>query len=425
MIRKLISEKFGGEAVQKIRKKRKIILKGHYKYMAAFLADQVKMFKINTKKTIHTPFGEVSVTKTSNSDCIIFKDGAPGDYEQLSSHLDTHYLNEGILTTIYNYLSMPYISSVTSIEGFNSKVIDARMTDNYLAVFCGILMVAEPLRFGDGGEHSRACIRRVNKLLIEEKEMTAYSKVFGSTGKSFKDKCEAMAVFAHKGRTDRKRDESTSQRFAVGGKQQELNQLSSETKQYESDDSIQDNAIRMHFFDEDVSDDEEGKKFLLLIENNQLKAAKQYYFLVKQNPTLAKHYYLLISKNQFDIAEIFIELLKSYKDHSYSMNYYYLSLKNNSKILEMYLTLVKKNLKLAYQYFYEIVENCGLNEAEQYFNIIMKTENVKWGNFFYNICKKCVIEKKLSETAKQFYQLISEDKLSEAEKFYRQHFKNY
>ncbi len=330
------------------------------------------------------------------------------------------------------------------------------MSDGYLAVFCGILMVAEPLRFGDGGGHARGCIRKVYKLL--KKESKPYSRVFGSAGETFKNKCEAMAVFAHKGRTDRQRDESTSQSFAVGGKQQEFNQLSPRTKQYESDDSIQDNAIRMHFFDEDISDDEdvsdevdnakcklcykiymlgtkkdillcdscrekeEGKNFLSLIENNQLEAAEQYCFLVKQNLTLAEHYYLLISKNQFDIAEIFIELFKSYKDHSYSMNYYYLSLKNNPKILKMYLTLVKKHPKLTYQYFYEIMENCDLNKAEQYFNIIMKTENVKLGNFFYNICKKCAMEKKLPEAAEQFYRLILENKLSEAEEFYRQYF---
>ena len=71
----------------------------------------------------------------------------------------------------------------------------------------------------------------------------------------------------------------------------------------------------------------------------------------------------------------------------------------------MYLTLVKKHLKLTYQYFYEIVENCGLNKAEQYFNIIMKTENVKLGNFFYNICKKCVMGKSFRKMLNNFTNL--------------------
>jgi len=363
MIRKLISENFGGEAIPKIQKKIKIIKKEHYKYMAAFLANQVKGLKTSTTE-INTPFGTVTVKKTGDSDCIIRKDGDPGDYKQLSNYLDANCLDEMVLTTIYKYLSMPYISSVTSIKEFNSKV-DARISDDYLAVFCGILMVAEPLRFGDGGGHARGCIRKVYKLL--KKESKPYSIVFGNEGDEFEKEKESMAVFAHKGRTDRQRDKSKSQPFAVGGKQQELNQLSTGTKQYESYDSIQDNAIRMHFFDEDISDDEdikeeiyeakcklchkfyklgtkkdillcdscrekkEGENFLSLIENNQLEVAEQYCFLVKQNLTLAEHYYLLISKNQFDIAEIFIKLFKSYNDHSYSMNYYYLSLQNNPK----------------------------------------------------------------------------------------------
>ncbi len=120
MIRKLISGNFDGESIPKIQKKIKIIQKGHYKYMAAFLADQVKRLEIKKIVTINTPFGTVTVKKTgtiSNPDCIISKDRTPGDYKQLSNYLDDNYLNEVVLTTIYNYLSMPYISSVTSIEG--------------------------------------------------------------------------------------------------------------------------------------------------------------------------------------------------------------------------------------------------------------------------------------------------------------------
>lgn len=485
MIRKLISEKFDGDAIQKIRKKRKIILKGHYKYMAAFLADQVKGLATSTEKIINTPFGTVTVKKTgtiSNPDCIIFKDRIPGDYKQLSSYLDAKCLDEMVLTTIYKYLSMPYISSVTSIEKFNSKVvIDAQRLNDYLAVFCGILMVAEPLRFGDGGGLSRSKIRKIFKFMKGGEIKNPYSVVFadasqiinlgtdkdteglavfshvdGATQKAVR---EGEAMFASPGSDKRKwRSKYPDPNFIPGGKKQQLNQIAGSPGYDESQASFDDNLKRTHHFDEDVSDDEdikeeideakcklchkfyklgtnrdillcgscrekeEGGKFLSLIENNQLEAAEQYGFLVKQNLTLAEHYYLLISKNQFDIAEIFIKLFKSYKDHSYSMNYYYLSLKNNQKILEMYLKLVEKNLKLTHQYFYEIMENCDLNKAKQYFDIIMKTENVKLGNFFYNICKKCVMEKKLPEVAEQFYQLISEDKLSEAEVFYRQYF---
>lgn len=201
MIRKLISENFGGEAIPKIQKKIKIIQKGHYKYMAAFLADQVKRLEIKKIVTINTPFGTVTVKKTGDSDCIIYKDGAPGDYKQLSNYLDANCLDEMVLTTIYKYLSMPYISSITSIEEFNSKVIGARMSDDYLAVFCGILMVAEPLRFGDGGGLSRSKIRKIFKFMKGGEIKNPYSVVFADASQIINlgtDKdTEGLAVFSH------------------------------------------------------------------------------------------------------------------------------------------------------------------------------------------------------------------------------------
>lgn len=280
MIRKLISGSFDGEAIPKIQKKIKIIQKGHYKYMAAFLADQVKGLATSTTE-INTPFGTVTVKKTGDSDCIISKDGAPGDYKRLSSHLDTCYFNnEGILTTIYNYLSMPYISSVTNIEGFNREVIDARTPDDYLAVFCGILMVAEPLRFGDGGGLSRSKIRKIFKFMKGGKIKNPYSVVFADASQIIdlgtdKDK-EGLAVFSHvdgatqkavregkaksasPGSDKRKwRSKCPDPNFIPGGKKQQLNQIAGSPGYDESQASFYDNLERIHHFDEDVSDDED------------------------------------------------------------------------------------------------------------------------------------------------------------------------
>lgn len=280
MIRKLISGSFDGEAIPKIQKKIKIIQKEHYKYMAAFLADQVKRLAINTTKTISTPFGNVNVRKTGNFDCIISKNEAPGDYKQLSSYLDANCLDEMVLTTIYNYLSMPYISSVTSIEEFNSKDIDAHITDDYLAVFCGILMVAEPLRFGDGGGLSRSKIRKIFKFMKRGEIKNPYSVVFADASQIINlgtDKdTEGLAVFSHvdgatqkavregkaksasPGSDKRKwRSKCPDPNFIPGGKKQQLNQIAGSPGYDESQASFDDNLKRTHHFDEDVSDDED------------------------------------------------------------------------------------------------------------------------------------------------------------------------
>ncbi len=371
MIRKLISENFGGEAIPKIQKKIKIIQKEHYKYMAAFLADQVKRLAINTTKTINTPFGNVNVRKTCDFDCIISKNRTPGDYKQLSNYLDANCLDEMVLTTIYKYLSMPYISSVTSIEEFNSKVIGARMSDDYLAVFCGILMVAEPLRFGDGGGLSRSKIRKIFKFMKGGEIKNPYSVVFADASQIINlgtDKdTEGLAVFSHvdgatqkavregkamrvsPGSDKRKwRSKDPDPNFIPGGKKQQLNQIAGSPGYDESQASFDDNLKRMRHFDEDVSDDEDineetdeakcklcqkvytlgtnkdificdscrekekGKNFLLLVENNQLEAAEQYADKDLDGEYAAMFYNLLTSFDE-KTANRFYVLLKAEK----------------------------------------------------------------------------------------------------------------
>lgn len=256
MIFHSIDKKFNGNAIKKLQKKRKIIEKKHYKYMAAFLANEItNKLSTSSTKEIKTPFGKVDFKITGNDNCIVFKQSkrVPNDYNSLSEYLDKKFCNKDILEIIYTYISMPYTGDVKNIKEFNNKINITKPEDDYLAVFCGILMIAEPLRFHDGGGHARGCIRRVYKLLKNESH--PYSIVFGNDGEKFKGKKEAMAVFAHKGRLDRLRDYDQNQLFAIGGKQQELNQLLNK-KEYENDASIEDNASRMSYFDEDVSDDE-------------------------------------------------------------------------------------------------------------------------------------------------------------------------
>ena len=256
MIFHLINKKFNGNATEKLQKKRKIIEKKHYKYMAAFLANEItNKLSIGLTKKIKTPFGEVDLKITRNKEYLISKGKIFGDYINLSEYLDEKCCSKDILEIIYTYISMPYTGDVKSIKEFNNKINITESEDDYLAVFCGTLMIAEPLRFHDGGGHARGCIRRVYKLLDKNKPQP-YSIVFSNAGKEFLGQKEAMAVFAHKGRVDRLRDYDQNQTFAIGGKQQELNQLLDE-KEYENGASIEDNASRMSYFDEDVSDDED------------------------------------------------------------------------------------------------------------------------------------------------------------------------
>ena len=226
--------------------------------MAAFLANEItNKLSIGSTKEIKTPFGEVTVKITGDDNCMVFKQSkrVPNDYNSLSEYLDEKCCNKDILEIIYTYISMPYTGDVKSIKEFNNKINITESEDDYLAVFCGTLMIAEPLRFHDGGGHARGCIRRVYKLLDKNKPQP-YSIVFSNAGKEFQGQKEAMAVFAHKGRVDRLRDYDQNQTFAIGGKQQELNQLL-DKNEYENGTSIGDNASRMSYFDEDVSDDED------------------------------------------------------------------------------------------------------------------------------------------------------------------------
>ena len=430
---------------------------------AQLCAFDLTKFKGKPEGTLQTPFGTVNVEIDGNVQRKIKdQNGRPWSYVDICSELD-NFIKQHIprldvaipdtnpaiilIKTILEYLERPSIPGIQSIDQVKQPIINihglSSSQQHAAACLCGILMLAEShtSRVPTGGKWERAAMRGVLRT-------KKFDWVFGGNADS------GSYIPSHSSGVSTWR--ASRQNGFVTGPAQAKSIVEGTKSAFEISESFQENVKLSRNLEEDLSkssdeeiykakcklchkfyklgtnrdillcdscrEKEEGKKFLSLIENNQLEAAEQYCFLVKQNLTLAEHYYLLISKNQFDIAEIFIKLFKSYKDHSYSMNYYYLSLQNNPKILEMYLTLVKKNLKLTYQYFYEIMENCGLNKAEQYFNIIMKTENVKLGNFFYNICKKCVMEKKFPEAAEQFYQLILENKLSEAEEFYRQYF---
>lgn len=467
MIRKLISGSFDGEAIPKIQKKIKIIQKEHYKYMAAFLADQVKRLAINTTKTINTPFGNVNVRKTGDFDCIISKNRTPGDYKQLSIYLDTNYLNEVVLTTIYNYLSMPYISSVTNIEEFNSKVvIDARLSDDYLAVFCGTLMVAEPLRFGDGGGLSRSKIRKIFKFMKEGKIVNPYSVVFADASQIINlgaDKdTEGLAVFshvdgatekaAHEGKakfaspnSDKRKWRSTypDPNFIPGGKKQQLNQIAGSPGNGESQASFDDNLKRMRHFDEDVSDDEDineetdeakcklcqkvytlgtnkdificdscrekekGKNFLLLIENNQLEAAEQYADL-------------LLSSIDHEYTNMFYNLLTSFDEQT--ANRFYALLKAK-KLFEasMFFGIVMMNIQ--YSDLIWQVANRYSDTITRYYATILeychKFNDLKYSNQFLAFIQNDKIQE-----AEKFYNFISTDNFEEAEKFYELHFKN-
>lgn len=470
MIRKLISEKFDGDAIQKIRKKRKIILKGHYKYMAAFLADQVKGLATSTEKIINTPFGTVTVKKTgtiSNPDCIIFKDRIPGDYKQLSSYLDSKCLDEMVLTTIYKYLSMPYISSVTSIEKFNSKVvIDAQRLNDYLAVFCGILMVAEPLRFGDGGGLSRSKIRKIFKFMKGGEIKNPYSVVFadasqiinlgtdkdteglavfshvdGATQKAVR---EGKAMFASPGSDKRKwRSKYPDPNFIPGGKKQQLNQIAGSPGYDESQASFDDNLKRTHHFDKDVSDDEDIKEE---IDEAKCKLCHKFYKLGTNRDILlcgscrekeeGGKFLSLIENKQLEAAEQYADLLLSSIDHEYTNMFYNLLTSFNEKTADRFYSLLKaKKLFEASMFFGIVMMNIQYSDliwqvANRYSDTITsyyatileychKFNDLKYSNQFLAFIQNDKIQE-----AEKFYNFISTGNFEKAEKFYELHFKN-
>ncbi|MDO4503794.1 MAG: hypothetical protein Q4B84_01415 [Clostridia bacterium] len=449
MIRKLISGSFDGEAIPKIQKKIKIIQKGHYKYMAAFLADQVKGLATSTTE-INTPFGTVTVKKTGDSDCIISKDGAPGDYKRLSSHLDTCYFNnEGILTTIYNYLSMPYISSVTNIEGFNREVIDARTPDDYLAVFCGILMVAEPLRFGDGGGLSRSKIRKIFKFMKGGKIKNPYSVVFADASQIIdlgtdKDK-EGLAVFSHvdgatqkavregkaksasPGSDKRKwRSKCPDPNFIPGGKKQQLNQIAGSPGYDESQASFDDNLKRTHHFDKDVSDDEDIKEE---IDEAKCKLCHKFYKLGTNRDILlcgscrekeeGKKFLSLIENNQLEVAEKYVELLLSSIYHEYAAMFYNLLTSFDEQTADRFYTLLKaKKLSGASMFFGIVMMDI------QYSDLIWQVATNYSDTitcYYATILEYCHKFNDL-KYSNQFLAFIQNGKIQEAEEFYIQYF---
>lgn len=468
MIRKLISEKFDGDAIQKIRKKRKIILKEHYKYMAAFLADQVKGLATSTEKIINTPFGTVTVKKTgtiSNPDCIISKVGIPGDYKQLSIYLDANCRDEVVLTTIYKYLSMPYISSVTSIEKFNS-IIDARRLNDHLAVFCGILMVAEPLRFGDGGGLSRSNIRKIFKFMREKKIVNPYSVVFADASQIIilgtdKD-TEGLAVFSHvdgatqkavregkaksasPGSDKRKwRSKYPDPNFIPGGKKQQLNQIAGSPGYDESQASFDDNLERMHHFDENVSDDGDINKE---IDEAKCKLCHKFYKLGTNRDILlydscrekeeGKNFLLLIENKQLEAAEQYAKLLLSSIDHEYTNMFYNLLTSFNKKTADRFYSLLKaKKLFEASMFFGIVMMNIQYSDliwqvANRYSDTITryyatileychKLNDLKYSNQFLAFIQNDKIQE-----AEKFYNFISTGNFEKAEKFYELHFKN-
>lgn len=215
-----------------------------------------------------------------------------GDYGSLSRYLDECTKLE--LIKIYNYLSTKYDESLLengkiNIDKFNRKIVqrfgdvsNSIPTDNRqksLAVFCGALMVAEPWRFKDGGGLSRSSIRRAYKFMIGGVEKP-FTIVFSDASDFLKEKenikkylpqqfvnveglgemldlKDGLAVFSHNKKYERKSDYFRNS-FLYGGKWQQEDQIIGERDKYkESQMSFNDNEFRMHFFDEDVSDDED------------------------------------------------------------------------------------------------------------------------------------------------------------------------
>ena len=204
---------------------------------------------------------------------------------------------------IYEYLSMRYDSRVNSIGKFNKEVkaqfgniAEIEPTNERqasFAAFCGVLMVAEPWRFKEGGGLSRASIRRIYKFIIDGVD-NPFTVIFSNASEFLKKKeniqkylpklgmylnesvkieellkclCvnfsskEGLAVFSHNSTNNEWRKFERAK--YISGKQQQINQLSDGVTSFESEESVYDNKFRMHFFDEDVSDDEDVEKTVI------------------------------------------------------------------------------------------------------------------------------------------------------------------
>lgn len=263
------------------------------KYMSTFLANKFEeeCKDIGRSFDFCTPFGKVKITNPEKFDCLVSCNNIPGDYGSLSRYLDECTKLE--LIKIYNYLSTKYDESLLengkiNIDKFNRKIVqrfgdvsNSIPTDNRqksLAVFCGALMVAEPWRFKDGGGLSRSSIRRAYKFMIGGVEKP-FTIVFSDASDFLKEKGnikkylpqfvnveglgvmldlkDGLAVFSHNKKDERKSDYLRNS-FPYGGKWQQEDQIIGErNKSKESQRSFNDNEFRMHFFDEDVSDDED------------------------------------------------------------------------------------------------------------------------------------------------------------------------
>lgn len=269
------------------------------KYMSTFLANKFEEECKNRGGFFDfcTPFGKVKIEEPIKNgkktfDCIVScEKKVNGNYGSLSGYLDGCTKLE--LIKIYNYLGTKYDESLLEngkidIDKFNRKIVqrfgcvsNSIPTDNRqksLAVFCGALMVAEPWRFKDGGGLSRSSIRRAYKFMIGGVEKP-FTIVFSDASDFLKEKgnikkClpqfmnveglgvmldlkDGLAVFSHNKKDERKSDYLRNS-FPYGGKWQQEDQIIGErNKSKESQRSFNDNEFRMHFFDEDVSDDED------------------------------------------------------------------------------------------------------------------------------------------------------------------------
>lgn len=298
------------------------------KYMSVFLANVVEEIKIYPKfydrkskeilqefkedtipcsdrVDICTPFGKVYMIKTKNergkTECVVSCVKTNGDYNSLACALNNCTKTE--LVKIYEYLSMRYDSRVNSIGKFNEEVkaqfgniAEIEPTNERqasFAAFCGVLIVAEPWRFKEGGGLSRASIRRIYKFIIDGVD-NPFTVIFSNASEFLKKKeniqkylpklgmylnesvkieellkclCvnfsskEGLAVFSHNSTNNEWRKFERAK--YISGKQQQINQLSDGVTSFESEESVYDNKFRMHFFDEDVSDDEDVEKTVI------------------------------------------------------------------------------------------------------------------------------------------------------------------
>lgn len=247
----------------------------------------------------YTPFGKVNVQRPKNGDCWVSCGVEKGKYENLLIYLDDikNKCTKLELIKIYNYLSTKYDESLLengkiNIDKFNRKIVqrfgdvsNSIPTDNRqksLAAFCGVLMVAEPWRFKEGGGLSRASIRRIYKFIIDGVD-NPFTIVFSDASDFLKEKGnikkylpqfvnveglgvmldskDGLAVFSHNSANKEWRKIEGAN--YIGGKQQQINQLSDGDTSFESKESVYDNKFRMHFFDEDVSDDEGVEKTVI------------------------------------------------------------------------------------------------------------------------------------------------------------------